>query len=589
MSCSVTFQSVQAVANGSGSTLQFVIAAGECKSVEVVAQCAGGTVSQTYALTGAASEALTASLDVPCPCGAPVTLTATCINDVTHMPVPNCTGDTYQGPIPCQNECCVPPHIEFVVGPCDSANHRPVTFTTVFNVPAGLPSTCFPLIGQFNFGNGTFGPAHVMTAAGTYTYTDTSTYTASGGTTYQASFVYNNPSTCPPVAIPIRIDPCTPPDCCPVITDVSIEVGGCRPSDCARLVTIKTVFSPPTPGCQAEVLQWHFHDNHGNAITNVASNAFLTSGTSPNVQSFYFDPASAPITAKLPGLQYPGCKPTELTIAIPACNDPPACPTINAFSANVLGCEEVGGRCMRLVEFTLDAQIHAGCGSNAGTQMEVAFGDGDSTQIHFGDSGHQIITTSHHFDAGTYQATLAITNPAPCLGQMITVQVPACAPEDCNVEPACPPPPPAPWWCLCKSCWLYSQKPAKGWCKALLVLIGILVSSIIFAVYMGYVLGEESTFWANAGGLLVIIGISPILRWYERLCSPCCAACALMLGMVIAVIAIVVSLIWGGLSPVWWHGLIALAAAFANWLVLNAACQDYAEESLTQENWCQED
>jgi hypothetical protein len=585
MTCAITIQSVSATGSGNGSVLQVTVIASECKLVEVSATCAGGTYSQFFPTNGQQNQTVLATIDLPCPCQANVSITAQCVDDNTHLPIPGCTAGSWQGPIPCADPCCVPPHITFVVGSlCDANNHRTVTFTTVFTVPAGTPSACFPLIGQLAFPGNTYGPLHVMSAAGTYTFTDTASFDASVATTYPVSFVYANPTTCPPTVVNVSVDSCTPADCCPVVSKVQITVGDCQP-DCRRQVTISTSFDAPAPGCLAEAFQWHFTDSSGAAITNVSSNAFLTTGASPNVQSFVFDPAASPITATLGGLQYPNCPTVVRTIDLTACNEPPACPTINAFSANVLGCENVGGQCLHRVEFTLDAQIYAGCGANAGTTIEIDFGDGDQTQLQFTASGHETVTVSHHYVGGTYQASLNITNPA-CIGQAITVQAPPCDPADCNIPSPCPPMPKPPWWCLCTSCYVYSQKPAKGWCKALLTLVGIYVSLVVVSVFMGWIsLGTSNSIWQNLGAGIVLIGTLPVVLWYSKACSDCCAACALMLAMVLAIICVIILAIYD-VPLFWWNGLLALFGVFLTWLLFNNGCKQYAEQNLTQDTWC---
>lgn len=691
MSCSLTIQSVHATAQGTGSILHITVVASGCKTLQFVATCSAGTVSQIYNLTGVASETVTEDLTVPCPCGENVTITANCVDPITQLPIPGCTSGTYQGPISCGDICCVQPQVTYVAGECDANNQRSVTFSTAFNVPPSLPPTCFPLIGQLDFGDGNFGSLHIIAAAGSFSFPDTHLYAAASSVTYQAAFVYANPSSCPPLVIPVDVSQCKPVDCCrvpeiqamigacnelgqrdvqfqvwmdasniactyvfyidfgngqysapiyltpsdpqpvvishtydartqtsynailhftlpsncpdvpipvnlgppcpvnccPTITNVTIDVGACR-SDCTRAVTIKTDFLSPSAVCQAETLQWYFFDKNGNAITNVSSNAFLSSGVSPNVQSFFFDPAGAPITAKLTGLQYPDCVDTVRTIDIKPCNEPPACPTIHLFSASVMGCENVGGKCLRRVEFTLNADIAAGCGSNAGTKIEIDFGDGDQTQLQYNSSGQYTLTASHHYAGGNYQATMTVMNPAQCLGQLLNVHVPACAQEDCQMDAPCPPLPTPPSWCLCKLCYIFSQKPNKGWCKAILTLVAIYVSLVIVGCFMGWVsFSSANSIWQNLGAAVSLIGTLPAVLWYSKKCSDCCTACALLLAMILAIICVIILAIYG-VTLVWINGLLMLFGVFVSWLILNASCNDYADQNLTADTWCQD-
>ncbi|MGA8499434.1 MAG: hypothetical protein WB764_28400 [Xanthobacteraceae bacterium] len=605
---------MSATTQGTGSILHVTVVTSDCKILELTARCFGTITTQYFALT---STTITADLTIPCPCGAQVVIIATCV-DGNHQPVSGCTSGSYQGLIICSDPCCIEPLITAVVGPCDpTTNQQLVTFTSVWNVPATLPSTCYPIVGQLHFGIGSsVGLIQFINGPGTHSFPDTYSYPAATSTTYQAQFVYTNPS-CPPVPVSVTVGPCAPPDCCPQVTNVTIDPGPCQ-SDCTRAVTIKTDFSPPSPGCLAETLQWQFYDKNGNLITNVNSIAFLTSGASPNVQTFIFDPALAPITAQLTGLQYPNCVAVVRTISILPCDVAPACPTINSFSANVMGCENVGGECLRRVDFTVAADIAAGCGANAGTTMQIDFGDGDQAQLSYSTSGPESTTISHHYAAGgSYVATLTILNPSPCPGQLINVQVPACTPQDCNMDGPCPPLPTPPPWCYCTLCYIFSQKHGKAWCKIILLIVALYISAIILGVFEGWISYNTSSFtnpngsinwamvvtWQNVITSLVLIGLIPAVVWYPHWCSDCCAACALLLGIILGIIAVIIALIFGYLSitvpsttvpntnvinPSFIAGIIVLIVLFLTWLIFNASCKQYAAQHLTADTWCKD-
>src|ERR1044072_439180 len=95
---------------------------------------------------------------------------------------------------------------------------------------------------------------------------------------------------------------------------------------------------------------------------------------------------------------------------------------------------------------------------------------------------------------------MTVLEPTQCLGQLITVQVPACAPEECSMDAPCPPMPEPPALCLCKLCYLFSQKPGKGWCKAILALVGLYVAAVIVGVYLGWVsFASTNRIWQNLG------------------------------------------------------------------------------------------
>jgi hypothetical protein len=147
-----------------------------------------------------------------------VHINAACIDPVTGQQISGCTGDFYSGLIDCGNICCVPPQISYLAGACNANNEQPVTFTTVWNIPASLPSKCYPILGQLNFGNGnSVGLIQYMPGPGTYSFTDTYYYPAATSTTYQAQFVYTHPS-CPPVPIAVTVGPCATAPCPPLPT-----------------------------------------------------------------------------------------------------------------------------------------------------------------------------------------------------------------------------------------------------------------------------------------------------------------------------------------------------------------------------------
>jgi|HubBroStandDraft_4_1064222.scaffolds.fasta_scaffold23643_2 hypothetical protein len=602
MSCSVTIQSVSATTQGTGSVLHITVVTSGCDTLELTYRCQEGHGKQYFSV---APGTVTEDLTTPCQCGEEVTIQAVCVDPNTHDALPGCTSDQYQGLIICSDPCCIEPLITAAVGPCDPAtNQQLVTFTTAWNVPATLPSTCYPFVGQLHFGIPSgFGVTQFINGPGTYSFSDTYSYPAATSTTYLAQFVYSNPS-CPPVPIAVTVGPCAPPDCCPQVTNVTIDPGPCQ-SDCTRAVTIKTYFSPPSPGCLAETLQWHFYDKNGNLITNVSSNAFLTSGASPNVQTFIFDPALAPITAQLTGLQYPNCVAVVRTINIQPCDVAPACPIIHSFTALVGGCEVSRGECLRRVDFTIDADIFAGCGANAGTTIEIDFGDGDQAQLQYSTSGHETTTISHHYAGGDYQATLTILNPSQCFGQLIKVHVPPCTREDCNMDAPCPPLPTPPSWCYCKLCYIFSQKHGKAWCKIILALVAVYIGLVIVGVFMGWVTFNLSSMinpngsinwamvftWQNLITSLVLIGLLPALVWYPHLCSDCCGACALLLGLILGIIAVIVLLIVGSLPTTLTTlipGIMLLIVLFVTWLFLNASCNAYAAQHLTADTWCKD-
>jgi len=574
---------VTATPQGSGATLHVSAVVDGCSSVKLGAECAGGGVSQIFQVSGPYPATVTLDMNIRCPCGADVLVTVSCADPGT-----TCTPVHFQGAIDCGGACCVAPQITYSISPCNVDKYRPVTFTTTFNIPATVPSSCFPMSGQLQFGVGTLGGAnHVIPAPGTYSFTDTNLYNAAVAATYTATFVNSNPS-CPPVSVSIPISPCI--DCCPQISNVDIAAGKCR-SDCKRAVRIRTYFSPPAAGCQAAVLQWVFTNSNNQQIVNVSSNAFATNGSSPDDQTFIFDPADAPITATLNDLTYPNCGAIVRTIDLSACDSEPQCPTINSFSAKVDGCENVGGKCLRRVDFTLDVDVFAGCGASAGTEIRIDFGDNDHVDLQLNGSGQQIINVTHHYaSGGTYPAAVATLNPPACPGAEISVSVPDCASADCGMPSPCPELPKPPPWCLCKLCYIFSQKSGKGWCKAILVLVALYVSLVIVGVFLGWInFSVQNNTLQNLSAALQSVGLLVVITWYQKECSPCCAACALLLGVIIAVIAVItIALTTTEVTIMWWKGIVLVAAVLGTWWFMEAMCKAYAGKSLTQDTWCKD-
>lgn len=134
--------------------------------------------------------------------------------------------------------------------------------------------------------------------------------------------------------------------------------------------------------------------------------------------------------------------------------------------------------------------------------------------------------------------------------------------------PGPPKPPKLPKFCKCKKWWCY----LLGGGLALLIGLYILgafnclmtnsaeITGVIWEAILG--MGTVSTILDSIG-----IGTAIVLFW--RVCGACCTECAIWLGIIIGVLAVIVQTISGGLPLCWWPagilviiGLILIALTF---------------------------
>jgi hypothetical protein len=494
--------------------------------------------------------------------------------------------------------CCIPYTITPAVGACQPDGSRLVSFAVTFTI---TDAKCLPYVVQLDFGDNTYGAAHVYTALGTYSWPDQHSYSCLVSHTYTVAVVDStHPAPdCPQSTIQLVLDACAL-DCCADILAASADVGACA-DDCTRAVVLKTEFNPCTPPCGQATLQWTITDKNGVAVV-WNSVAFATASPSPNLQTpVQLGASGSPYTATLNSINPPdsACPSRTVTIFVKPCNTPPKCPDGLSLSAVDLGCEkDAGGNCSRKYVFYADATTYSGCGTGAQpTQFTLDFGDGSSVNFGVASSGAQGLTFHHFYSGGgTKTAVLSVagcTETATCTLSDIT----QCSPADCGGTgsgggggggtPAIK-------CVICTSCQDYLAKIDASFirtalCKLLMALF-VLSFAACFAeiATCAHIINpadaqsaaNSAASAATPDGLLLFsagVGFVALYLLLRSLCGSCCLYCATLWGIIFAAVAIVVLLVIGNLClPGTLIALVFLAVLF------------YSNEVNTK-LWCQQE
>jgi hypothetical protein len=389
-------------------------------------------------------------------------------------------------------------------------------------------------------------------------------------------------------------------DCCPEASDfsVSAQISPECHGNCTRDVDLTIDYSgaakphcPPTATVKITV------ETLAGAILN-SSSSNITLGTPAQFGASFALPSGATyyvkLTVKFGTL---ACPPIAIQITLDPCDFPPRCPVDLALTAVDLGCRKVADECLSSAQFLISGDFSLGCGSQAATKLKLEYGDGGFEMITVPNAGSQSIVRSHHYSSGGIKtATVTIVNPTGCLPNKVSasVNLKACTAEDCE---ACSEPPEAPWWCLCKSCWLFSQKPGKWFCKLLMLVVIWLISMATLAILHGWTLVAGAEIWINLTVATAMIGASTFLVIYSKWCSDCCAACAIWPGFLWGLTSSIFLWIYyvppnGNGWPVvlaWILRLISLILIYlALYWAFKRGCDKTKAEELTSENWCKE-
>jgi hypothetical protein len=391
--------------------------------------------------------------------------------------------------------------------------------------------------------------------------------------------------------------------CCPRADQFSLAVqpGGCT-SDCKRKFGLTLSYDgEDRPGCPpVALLQVAILDSSNAAVAYLPAVSFPLSGLFsqnwPAVQALPGGSYKAAITVFVDGQ---ACAAVSLPFDLEPCESPPHCPSDLALSASPLGCSSAAGGCLPAAQFVISGTFAKGCGAAGATVLTLDYGDGFTETLIVPNAGFQQLVKVHHYaTGGVMTATLTVTHPSGCSPSSVTATVKLlhCKPEDCV---SCGEPPKAPSWCLCKSCWLFSRKPGKWFCKPLMALMIILISSATISLLHGWILVYGQEIWINALAAIGFLGTAFLLTVYAKLCGKCCAACVIWPGVILGIFgSLLIWIVWGivpnvysALAPIiaWLLRLIGLlfVAAVLYW-IYNEDCKKEEEEQLNDEDWCKE-
>ena len=386
-----------------------------------------------------------------------------------------------------------------------------------------------------------------------------------------------------------------PVTCCPDPADFDIlaAAGPCD-SSCKRSVTVTIVYQGAAkPGCPANgVVSVSIRDSLGATVHAWPAFPYTLAGTfQQSFPAVQLTPAAGYEVVVQTFVGGDSCQEIKRKFELLDCQGPPPCPTGLTLSALDAGCAFANGACRSSAQFVIGGTFGIGCGSSAATQLLLDYGDGNSETIAVPGGGFQQIVRNHSYGSGgTKTAQVVIVNPAGCSPSAVaaSVNLKQCAPEDCVT---CPEPPTAPSWCLCKSCWLFSRKPGKGFCKLLMLLMFVIISSATLGILQGWTTISLALSWQNIAAVSATLGTAFFLIFYAKWCSNCCAACAIWPGIVIGIIASLILWYYGygptGGAIQWVITLvIVLLAALALYLHYNSECANEKADELSDENWC---
>lgn len=240
------------------------------------------------------------SVDVPleCRCNGDIVVRASCATD------PTCVG-THSGNLQCEGNCPTG-WIEMSVGDCNPDGTRNVTLTA--HVTTAPPGT---LVGQFAYGDGTFGPAFSFSGTGSYPDPNAPHHYAPPGPPNPVQFLWALPSNCPPLtAVLSGLQPC--PVVCP---NVTVHITASQPSDCDQMSQRSVTFDALVSGGTPQYYHWNFGDNSSGM------------GPPPFVHLYSANIASTPTATVEVTLFNGACLYMDsVAVNIPACGGPPPPP-----------------------------------------------------------------------------------------------------------------------------------------------------------------------------------------------------------------------------------------------------------------------
>lgn len=401
----------------------------------------------------------------------------------------------------------------------------------------------------------------------------------------------------------LKVD-CTPPDCCPDANqfDIAVDVAPDCTADCKRAATLELSYHGAAGlGCPPGAFMLVSVREAG------SGGAVYTGPLTPVTLGVptQFGPTSLPALA--PGGYYvelsfiaggQSCKPIVVPFEVEACDHPPPCPTGLALTAHDIGCSAgPNGDCLPTAQFVVSGSFGHGCGSQTETALLLDFGDGTPPASISMPAGSLQAVIDHQYATGGSKLTrVMVLSPSGCSPGIAAAQVKL---QDCTAADCidCPPPPTPPAWCLCKSCWLFSRKPGRKWCKAFMLVVIGLIALLSWAVLHGWVLGLKQPVWQLLAVLLTWFGSPVLLNYYSKYCGHCCAACAVWPGIILGIVLSLVSWVGFSNSPLpfptytvtvtWLLRLIAiLILGYALYYYHNDECKKEEKNQLDPDDWC---
>lgn len=314
MACSLSITSVTGIPAGGGVTSAIRVTGtltGDCEpivfsptvkfDVVVEVDCGTGSASATTLSSGGSWSV---EIPVTCTCNGTVRVRAFCASN------PDCS-DNVSTSLECEEAGdCPTGTIVVSVDGCNADGTRAVTLAVnVASVPPG------PVVGQWDYGDGTFSLATSIPGPGTYQDPGAPHHYAPPGPPDPVRFLWTLPAGCPPLtAVVSGLEPC--PIDCPQIVSVTASA----PSECNAAGKRTVQLDATLSGGPAQSYHWEFGDGE-----DVTINAAMFG---PAVSHDYPAPADTTYTAIFTATGFNGAcvDSASKQVAVPGCGSGPPPP-----------------------------------------------------------------------------------------------------------------------------------------------------------------------------------------------------------------------------------------------------------------------